>query len=128
MALSLIHISLDACGAEFVRDVEPGEIVIVDQNGVRSMKPDFGDKKKALCLFAVSYTHLAVYKRQGKKELVEMCAYRLTTPGTGKEIGATLNANRELFMGAYHAPHVTGLSLIHISYKSACKAEFYLFY
>ena len=40
--------ALDACGAEFVRDVEPGEIVIVDQNGVRSMKPDFGDKKKSV--------------------------------------------------------------------------------
>ena len=47
----------------------------------------------------------------GKKELVEMCAYRLTTPGTGKEIGATLGNNRELFMGAYHAPHVTGEAL-----------------
>ena len=47
--------ALDACGAEFVRDIEPGEIVIVDQNGVRSMKPDFGDKKKALCIFEYIY-------------------------------------------------------------------------
>lgn len=47
----------------------------------------------------------------GKKELVEMCAYRLTTPGTGKEIGATLNNNRELFMGAFNAPQVTGEAL-----------------
>lgn len=55
----------------------------------------------------------------GKKELVEMCAYRLTTPGTGKEIGATLNANRELFMGAYHAPHVTGEALKTAVFASA---------
>lgn len=47
----------------------------------------------------------------GKKELVEKCAYRLTTPGTGREIGATLGNNRELFMGAFHAPHVTGEAL-----------------
>ena len=47
----------------------------------------------------------------GKKELVEQCAYRLTTPGTGREIGATLGNNRELFMGAFHAPHVTGEAL-----------------
>ena len=47
----------------------------------------------------------------GKAKLVEMCAYRLTTPGTGKELGATLNTTRELFMGAYHAPHVTGEAL-----------------
>lgn len=47
----------------------------------------------------------------GKKELVESCAYRLTTPGTGREIGATLGNNRELFLGAFHAPHVTGEAL-----------------
>ena len=44
----------------------------------------------------------------GKKELVEQCACRLTTPSTGREIGATLGNNRELFMGAFSAPHVTG--------------------
>lgn len=47
----------------------------------------------------------------GRKDLVESCSYRLTTPGTGKEIGATLGNNRELFMGAFHAPHVTGEAL-----------------
>ncbi len=44
----------------------------------------------------------------GRKDLVEMCAFRLTTPGTGKELGATLGTTREMFMGAYHAPFVTG--------------------
>ena len=34
----------------------------------------------------------------GRKDLVESCSYRLTTPGTGREIGATLGNNRELFM------------------------------
>lgn len=47
----------------------------------------------------------------GRKDLVESCAYRLTTPGTGREVGATLGTNRELFMGAFHAPHVTGEAL-----------------
>lgn len=44
----------------------------------------------------------------GKKELTEMCAYRLTTPGTGKEVGCTLDTKRELFMGTFNAPHMTG--------------------
>ena len=44
----------------------------------------------------------------GRHDLVEMCAYRLTTPGTGREIGCTLGNNRELFMGTFHAPNVTG--------------------
>ena len=47
----------------------------------------------------------------GRKDLVESCSYRLTTPATGREIGATLGNNRELFMGAFHAPHVTGEAL-----------------
>lgn len=47
----------------------------------------------------------------GRRDLVESCAYRLTTPGTGREIGATLGNNRELFLGAFHAPHVTGEAL-----------------
>lgn len=40
----------------------------------------------------------------GRKDLVELCACRLTTPATGKEVGATLGHNRELFMGAFNAP------------------------
>jgi cystathionine beta-lyase family protein involved in aluminum resistance len=47
----------------------------------------------------------------GRRDLVESCSYRLTTPGTGREIGATLGNNRALFMGAFHAPHVTGEAL-----------------
>lgn len=55
----------------------------------------------------------------GKKEYVELCSYRLTTPGTGREIGATLGQNRELFMGAFHAPHVTGEALKTAVFTSA---------
>lgn len=40
----------------------------------------------------------------GKKELIELCAYRLTTVGTGKEVGCSLDMNRELFMGLYYSP------------------------
>ncbi len=47
----------------------------------------------------------------GRRDLVENCSYRLTTPGLGKEVGCTLGNNRELFMGAFHAPHVTGEAL-----------------
>ncbi len=47
----------------------------------------------------------------GRKDLVEMCSYRLTTPGTGREVGATLGTSRELFMGTFNAPNVTGEAL-----------------
>ncbi len=39
----------------------------------------------------------------GKRELVELCSYRLTTVGTGKEVGCSLGQNREIFMGIYNA-------------------------
>ena len=55
----------------------------------------------------------------GRKDLVEQCAYRLTTPGTGREIGATLGSNRELFLGAFEAPHVTGEALKTAVFASA---------
>ena len=47
----------------------------------------------------------------GRKDLVELCSYRLTTPGIGKEVGATLGNTRDIFMGLFNAPHVTGEAL-----------------
>lgn len=47
----------------------------------------------------------------GKRELIEQCAYRMTVPGLGKEVGATLGNNRDMFMGFFNSPHVTGEAL-----------------
>ena len=55
----------------------------------------------------------------GGKDLIEKCACRLTTPGTGKTIGATLGLNRELFMGTFNAPYVTGEALKTAIFSSA---------
>jgi len=60
----------------------------------------------------------------GRKDLVESCSYRLTTPGIGREIGATLGNNRELFMGAFHAPHVTGEALKTAAFTAALFSSF----
>jgi len=46
--------ALDACGAEFVRDVEPGEIVIADKNGLRTIHEPV-TVKKSLCVFEYIY-------------------------------------------------------------------------
>lgn len=59
----------------------------------------------------------------GRKDLVELCSYRLTTPGTGRELGCTLGQNRELFMGAFHAPHVAGEALKTAVYAAALFSE-----
>ena len=55
----------------------------------------------------------------GRTDLVEKCAYRLTTPGLGKEVGATLGINRELYMGLFFAPHTVGEALKSAVYISA---------
>ncbi len=47
--------ALAACGAEFVRDIEPGEIVVVDENGVHSINTLKNKCKKSLCVFEYIY-------------------------------------------------------------------------
>ncbi len=46
--------ALDIIGAEFVRDVEPGEIIVVDDDGVHSHKP-FPATRKRFCIFEFIY-------------------------------------------------------------------------
>lgn len=99
-------IMLDNCYGEFVEKVEPLSVGVDIMAGSLIKNAGGG--------IAPTGGYIA-----GKHELVEMCAYRLTTPGTGKEIGATLGNNRELFMGAYHAPHVTGEALKTAVFASA---------
>ncbi len=43
----------------------------------------------------------------GKNELVELSSYRLTAPGMGNELGASLGTPRLLYQGLFFAPHVT---------------------
>lgn len=44
----------------------------------------------------------------GKRELVELAAYRLTAPGIGGEVGAMLGTTRSMFQGLFLAPHLVG--------------------
>lgn len=47
----------------------------------------------------------------GRKDLVKLIGYRLTTPGLGTELGATLGQNRNIFMGIFNSPHIVGEAL-----------------
>lgn len=95
-------IMLDNCYGEFVECEEPLDMGVDLMAGSLIKNPGGG--------IAPTGGYIA-----GRKDLVEMCSYRLTTPGTGKEIGCTLSVMREMFMGAFHAPQVTGEAL-----KTAC--------
>lgn len=91
-------VMVDNCYGELVEKIEPTEV------GADLMAGSL--IKNAGGSIARTGGYIA-----GKKELVELCAYRATTPGLGKEVGCTLGENRNMFMGIFHAPHVVGESL-----------------
>ena len=47
--------ALNAVSARFIRDLEPGEILVFTKNGVRSMRDHCGKKEKSLCIFEHIY-------------------------------------------------------------------------
>ena len=59
----------------------------------------------------------------GRQELVELCACRLTSPSTGKEIGCTLDELRSLYMGLFFAPTVVCSALKTAVFASALFEE-----
>jgi cystathionine beta-lyase family protein involved in aluminum resistance len=55
----------------------------------------------------------------GRRDLVELCSYRLTCVGMGKEVGCTLSQNREMFMGLFMAPDITANAIKTADFASA---------
>lgn len=47
----------------------------------------------------------------GRADLIEQCAFRLTTPGAGKEVGCTLGQSRGMYLGLFHAPQAVCAAL-----------------
>ncbi|MBO7520041.1 MAG: methionine gamma-lyase family protein, partial [Clostridia bacterium] len=55
----------------------------------------------------------------GKSKYIEMCAHRMTCAGVGREVGATLGHNRELYMGFFASPHTVAEALKTAVFASA---------
>lgn len=91
-------IVVDNCYGEFVEKIEPTSVGA--DIAVGSLIKNPGGGIAAVGGYIV-----------GKSKFIEMCADRLTTPGTGKEVGATINQNKSMFMGIFNAPHVVGEAL-----------------
>ena len=89
---------VDNCYGEFVEETEPC------QNGADIMAGSL--IKNAGGGIAANGGYIC-----GRADLVDRCAYRMTTPGLGREIGASLGQNRSLFMGLFYAPHTVGEAL-----------------
>ena len=88
-----VIIMVDNCYGEFVEDREPIEIGA--DIAVGSLMKNLGA--------GIANTGSYIV---GKKDLIELCAERLTSPGVGKEIGPSLNQNPLLLKGLFFAPSV----------------------
>ncbi len=86
-------VMVDNCYGEFVEEIEPtqaGADIIV---GSLIKNPGGG--------IAETGGYIA-----GRSDLIELCSYRLTCVGMGKEVGCTLNQSKPMFMGLFFAPDV----------------------
>lgn len=95
---SRLIVMIDNCYGEFVECLEPSDFGADMVVGSLIKNPGGG--------LAPIGGYIA-----GTKECIENCAYRLTTPGLGKEVGATLNINKSLYQGLFLAPTVTASAL-----------------
>jgi cystathionine beta-lyase family protein involved in aluminum resistance len=89
---------VDNCYGEFVETIEPSDVGADLVVGSLIKNPGGG--------LAPVGGYIA-----GKREYVEQAAYRLSSPGLGKEVGATLGLNQSFFQGLFLAPTVTAGAL-----------------
>lgn len=93
-----VVVFVDNCYGEFVEDLEPCHVGADLMAGSLIKNPGGGLAKTGGYIV-------------GKKEWVEACSYRLTSPGIGKEAGASLYSLQEMYQGFFMAPHTVGQAL-----------------
>lgn len=98
---------VDNCYGEFVENIEPTDVGADMIVGSLIKNPGGG--------LAPIGGYIA-----GKKECVENAAYRLTSPGLGKEVGASLGILKDFYQGLFLAPTVTASALKGAVFAAAC--------
>lgn len=101
-----VVVMVDNCYGEFVECREPTDAGADIIAGSLIKNPGGG--------IALSGGYIA-----GKRDLVELISYRMTVPGLGRKVGATLNQNRSMFQGFFMAPHIVAESLKGAVFASA---------
>ena len=84
---------VDNCNGEFVERIEPSDVGADMIVGSLIKNPGGG--------LAPIGGYIA-----GREDLIENCAYRLTSPGLGKEVGASLGVMQSFYQGFFLAPTV----------------------
>ena len=88
-----VIIMVDNCYGEFVELSEPSDVGVdmVVGSLIKNIGGGLAPSGGYIC---------------GTKKCVEQCAYRLTTPGLGKEVGANLGVIQTMYQGLFLAPTV----------------------
>ncbi len=89
---------VDNCYGEFTEEIEPTAVGADLIIGSLIKNPGGG--------MAETGGYLA-----GSAKAVELCSYRLTCPGIGLEVGATLGENKNMYRGLFYAPHTVAEAL-----------------
>ena len=112
-----LSVSRIAEAIQFVKSIRSDIIVMVDNcygEFVETMEPsDFGADMVVGSLIKNPGGGLAPIGGYiaGTNACIENCAYRLTSPGLGKEVGASLGVNKDFFQGLFLAPTVVNGAL-----------------
>jgi cystathionine beta-lyase family protein involved in aluminum resistance len=93
-----VVVFVDNCYGEFVEEMEPCHVGADLMAGSLIKNPGGGIVKTGGYIV-------------GKKQWVEACSYRMTSPGIGAEAGASLYSLQEMYQGFFLAPHVVGQAL-----------------
>lgn len=93
-----VVVFVDNCYGEFVEEQEPCHVGADLMAGSLIKNPGGGIAKTGGYIV-------------GKREWVEACSYRMTSPGIGAEAGASLYSLQEMYQGFFLAPHVVGQAL-----------------
>jgi len=93
-----VIIAVDNCYGEFVEDKEPVEVGA--DLAIGSLIKNLGG---GICSNGAYIT--------GRKDVVKLASERLTAPGLGKEVGASLGMNKQILQGLFFAPQVVASSI-----------------
>ncbi|WP_375782071.1 methionine gamma-lyase family protein [Paenibacillus baekrokdamisoli] len=93
-----VSVFVDNCYGEFTEELEPTQVGVDLMAGSLIKNPGGG--------LAPTGGYVA-----GTKHAVELTSYRLTAPGIGGEVGATLGTLRAMYQGLFLAPHLVGQAL-----------------
>lgn len=97
--------ALDTIGAEFIRDVEPGEIILIDKQGIKSIKTPC-DPNSSLCIFEFVYFARPDSIIDGKS--IYMARWE-----SGKQLALEHPADADLVVGVPDSGNVSALGYAH---------------